>query len=109
MPGEWRKQHNEELNDLYSSPNIVRMIKSRRMIWLGRVARVGERRGVYSVLVGKAGGKRTLGRPRDGRIMVRWIFRKWVWGEGGIKYITLARDKDRWREFVNPVMKLWVP
>jgi len=45
----------------------------------------------------------------DGRIMVRWIFRKWVWGEGGIKYITLARDKDRWREFVNPVMKLWVP
>ena len=62
--GEWRKLHNEKLNDLYSSPNIVRVIKSKRMRWAGHVARVGERRGVYVVLVGNPKGKRTLGRPR---------------------------------------------
>jgi hypothetical protein len=61
---EWKKLHNEELNDLYCSPNIVRVIKSRRMRWEGRVARLGERRGVYGVLVGKPEGKRPLGRPR---------------------------------------------
>jgi hypothetical protein len=60
---EWRKQHNEELNVLYSSPNIVRVIKPRRMRWAGRVARMGERRGVYKVLVRKPEGKRPLGRP----------------------------------------------
>jgi hypothetical protein len=65
---EWRKLHNEELNDLYSSPNIFRVIKSRRMRWAGHVARMGERRGVYRLLVGKPEGKRPLGRPR----------RKWV-------------------------------
>ena len=64
VTGEWRKLHNEELNDLYSSPNIVRVIKSRRMRWVGHVARMGERRGVYRVLVGKPEGKRLLGRPR---------------------------------------------
>jgi len=64
MTEEWRKLHTEELNDLYSSPNIVRAIKSRRMRWAGHVARMGERRGVYRVLVGKPEGKRPLGRPR---------------------------------------------
>jgi len=64
VTGEWRKLHNEELNDMYCSPNIVRVIKSRRMRWTGHVARVGERRSVYSVLVGKPEGKRPLGRPR---------------------------------------------
>ena len=64
VTGEWRKLHNEELNDLYCSPNIVRMIKSRRKRWAGHVARMGERRGVYRVLVGKPEGKRPLGRPR---------------------------------------------
>ena len=64
VTGEWRKLHNEELNDLYASPNIVRVIKSRRMRWAGHVARMGERRGVYRVLVGKPEGKRALGRPR---------------------------------------------
>ena len=61
---EWRKLHNEELNDLYSSPSIVRVIKSRRIRWVGHVACMGERRGVHGVLVGKPEGKRPLGRPR---------------------------------------------
>ena len=63
VTGEWRKLHNEELNDLYSSPNIVRVIKSRRMRWAGHVARMEEGRGVHKVLVGKPEGKRPLGRP----------------------------------------------
>ena len=60
VTGEWRKLHNEELNDLYCSPNIVRVMKSRRMRWAGHVARMGERRGVYRVLVWKPEGKRPL-------------------------------------------------
>ena len=64
VTGEWRKLHNEELNFLYSSPNIVRVIKSRRTRWAGHVVYMGEWRGVYRVLVGKPGGKRPLGRPR---------------------------------------------
>jgi len=66
--GEWRRLHNEELNDLYSSPNIVRVIISRRIIWAGHVACMGEERGVYRVLVGKPEGRRLLGRPRH-----RWV------------------------------------
>ena len=61
VTGKWRRLHNEELNDLYSSPNIVRVIKWRRMKWAGHVARMGEERGVYRVLVGKPEGRRTLG------------------------------------------------
>ena len=68
VTGDWRRLHNEELNDLYSSPNIVRVIKSIRMRWVGHVARMGEERGVYRVLVGKPEGKRPLGRPRR-----RWV------------------------------------
>ena len=64
VTGEWRKLHNEELNDLYSLPNIVRVVKSRRMRWAGHVARMGEDRRVQRVLVGKPEGKRPLGRPR---------------------------------------------
>ena len=64
ITGEWRKLHNEELNKLYSSPSIVRVKKLRRMRWVGHVARVGERRGVYRTLVGKPEGKRTFGKPR---------------------------------------------
>jgi hypothetical protein len=64
VTGEWRKLHDEELNDLYSLPNIVQVVKSRRMRWAGHVVHMGEERGVYKVLVGKPEGKRPLGRPR---------------------------------------------
>jgi hypothetical protein len=78
VTAEWRKLHNEELYGLYSSPNIVRVIKSRRMRCAGHVARMGEETGVYRVLVGKPGGKRRLVRPGiDERIILGWIFSKW--------------------------------
>ena len=84
--GELRKLHNEELSDLYCSPNIARVIKSRRIGLAGHVACMGEGRGVYIGLVGKPEGKRPLGRPRrrreDNMIILRWILRKWdvgVW------------------------------
>jgi len=78
VTGEWRRLHNYELNDLYSSPNIVRVIKSRRMRWAGYVARVGEESGVYRVLLGKPEGRRPLGRPRlDEWILLGWISRRW--------------------------------
>ena len=76
VTGEWRRLHNEELNDLYSSPNIVRVIKSRTMRWAGHVACMGEERGVYRVLVGETGG-----RPRCRWVdNIRWIFRRWDLG-----------------------------
>ena len=68
VTGEWRRLHNEELNDLYSSPNIVRVIKSRRMRWAGHVACMDDERGLYRILVGKPEGKRPMGRPR-----CRWV------------------------------------
>ena len=77
VTGEWRKLHNEELNDLCCSPNIVPLIKSRRIRWAGHVARVGKRRGVYRVLVGILKERDHLGDTDvDGRIILRWIFRK---------------------------------
>ena len=78
VTGEWRRLHNEELNDLYPSPNIVRVIKSRRMRWVGHVARMGEEKGVYRVLVGKPEGKNHWGDLGvDGWIILGWISRRW--------------------------------
>jgi hypothetical protein len=106
--GSWRKLRNVELHNLYFSPNIIRVIKSRRMRWVGHVARMGEGSGVYRVLVGRFEGKRPLGRPR----------RRW---EDNIKpdlseteidgtnWIQLAQDRFQWRVVVIAVMNLRFP
>ena len=104
----WRKLDKEELNDLNSSPNIVRVIRSRRIKWTEHVARMGKKRGVYRVLVGKPEGKRPLGRAR----------RRWKdnikmdlqeVGCGCIDWIELAHNSDRWQTLVNAIMKLQAP
>ena len=108
VTGEWRRLHNEELNDLYSSPNIVRVIKSRRIRWAGHVARMAEERGVYRVLVGKPEGKRPLGRPRRRCVdNIRTDLQEV--GCGYMDWIGLAQDRDRWRTLVSAVTNLQVP
>jgi hypothetical protein len=107
MTGGWRKLHNEELRDLYSSPSIIRIIKSRRMRWAGHVARMGEKRNAYRLLVGKPGGKRPLGRPRR-----RWVVNIKMdlleIGWGDVDWISLAQDRDKWRVLVNAIINLRV-
>jgi hypothetical protein len=108
VTGGWRKLHNEELHDLYSSPSVVRVIKERRMRWVGNVARTGEVRAAYNILVGRPEGRRPLGRPRrrwedNIKMDLREI------GFGGVDWIHLARDGGTWWALVNTVMNLRVP
>jgi hypothetical protein len=108
VTGGWRKLHNDELRHLYSLPSIIRMIKSRRMRWAGHVARMGEKRNSYRLLVGKPEGKRPLGRLRR-----RWVdnikmdLLEIVWG--GVDWIGLAQGRGKWSALVNAVTNLRVP
>jgi hypothetical protein len=107
VTGEWRKLHNGELHILYSFPDIIRQIKSRRMRWTGHVARMEEERNVYKVLMGKPEGKKPLGRPKrrweDG---IRMHLREIGWGS--VDWIKVAQDRYRWRTLANTVMNLRV-
>jgi hypothetical protein len=108
VTGGWRKLHYEELHNLYSSPSIIRMVNSRRMRWAGHVARNGEKRNTYRILVGKPEGKRLLGRPRR-----RWVdnikmdLRDIGWD--GVDWMDTTQDRDQWRALVNTVLNLRVP
>jgi hypothetical protein len=104
----WRKLHNEELHGLYSSPNIIRVIKARRMRWAGHVARMGEVRGAYNILVGRPEWRRPIGRPRRRwEDNIKMDLRKI--GFGDVDWIHLAQDRARWQAVVNMVMNLRVP
>ncbi|KAJ4431673.1 hypothetical protein ANN_20273, partial [Periplaneta americana] len=108
VTGEWRKLHNAELHALYSSPDIIRNIKSRRLRWAGHVARMGEFRNAYRMLVGRPEGKRPLGRPR-----CRWednikMYLREV-GYDDRDWINLAQDRDQWRAYVRAAINLRVP
>jgi hypothetical protein len=106
--GGWRKLHNEELNNLYSSPSTIRMIKSRTMRWAEHVALMVEKRNAYRILVGKPEGKRLLGRTR--RVLVNSIkmdLREI--GRDGVDWMDVSQDRVQWRVPVNTVLILRVP
>jgi hypothetical protein len=108
VTGEWRKLHNEELNDLYSLPIIMRVVKLRRMRWAGHVARMGEDRVVHRVLVGKPEGKKPLGRKRrrwEDNIKMDFQEVREVHGD----WMDLAQDRDRWRALVGTMRNFRVP
>ena len=108
VTGGWRKLHNEELHDLYSSPNIVRVIKSRRKGWVGHVARMEKGRDIHKILVGKPEGKRPLGRSRRrGEDNIKMDLEEV--GRGCGDWMELAQDRDRWRALVSTVMNFRVP
>jgi hypothetical protein len=108
VTGGLRKLHNEELHNLYSSPRIIRIIKSRRMRWAGHVARMEEKNNVYRLLVGKPEGRRPLGRPRR-RFLDNIKMDLLEIGLNVVDWIGLAQDRYRWRGLVNSVMNLRVP
>jgi transcription termination factor 2 len=104
----WRKLHNEELHNLYSSSNIIRMIMSGRMRWAGHVARMEEKRNAYRILVGKPERRRPLRRPRRRLVdNIKIDLRETGWD--GVDWVDLAQDRDHWRALVNTVMNLRVP
>jgi hypothetical protein len=108
VTGEWRKLHNEELLDLYSSPSIIRIIKARRMRWAGHVARMGEKRNAYRLLVEKLEGRRPLARPRRRWLdNIRMDLVEVGWGD--VDWIGLAQDRDKWRNLLDSVLNLRVP
>jgi hypothetical protein len=108
VTGEWRKLHNEELHNLYSSPCIIRIIKARRMRWAGHVPRMGEKRNAYRLLVGKPEGRRPLGRPRCKWLdNIRMDLVEVGWGD--VDWIGMAQDRGRWRALVNSALNLRVP
>jgi hypothetical protein len=108
VTGEWRKLHNKELSDLHSLPNIVRVVKSRRMRWSRHVARMGEVSGVHRVLVGKPEGKRPLGRPRRRwEDNIKMDLQEMAGGRGD--WMELAQDRDRWRALASMVRNFRVP
>jgi hypothetical protein len=105
--GEWRKLRNEELHDLYSSPSIIIIIKSMRVRWAGHVARMGEKRNMYRLLVGKPEGRRPLGRPRRRWVdNVRMGLLELGWGD--MDWIGVVQGRDRWRALMNSVLNLRV-
>jgi hypothetical protein len=107
VTGEWRKLHSGEFRNLYSSPVIIRQMKSRRMRWAGHVACMREGRNVYRVLVANPEGKRLLERPRRRwEDVIKMDLRDIGWGD--VEWIHLAQERDRWRAVVNVVMNLWV-
>jgi hypothetical protein len=107
VTGGWRKLHNEELHDLYSSPSIIRIIKARRVRLAEHVARMGEKRNAYRLLVGKTEGKRPLWRPRRRWVdNIRMDLVEVEWG--GVDWIGLTQDRDRWRALVTSVLNLRV-
>jgi hypothetical protein len=108
VTGEWRRLHNEELNDLYSSPNIIRVIKSRRMRWVGHVACMGDGIGAFRILVGIPEGRRPLRKPRRRwEDNIKMDLQEVGWN--GVAWFGMAPDRERWRALVNAVMNLRVP
>jgi hypothetical protein len=104
VTGNWRELHNEKLHDLYFSPSIIRIMKSRRMRWAGLVARMGEKMNAYTLLVGEPEGKRPLGLSWVDKIRMNLVDVGW----GDVDWIGLAQDRDRWRALMNSVLNLRV-